>query len=112
MTIFTDLFLSLDTSSGGDAIAISDGSTVFSDVEQLTFTGATLTQDGVTVTVSIAASGGGGAIAISDGINTYNDIEQITFNGATISQQGAIVSVQQDIPRNLVGAIVLGALTI
>ena len=67
--------------SGGGSIELSDGTNTYTGVELLIFNGATLSQSGVEVTVTVTGGGGG--------VTSYNDLtDRPTLGTASSKDSG------------------------
>jgi hypothetical protein len=80
-------WLDLATGGGGGAnLAVIGGATTVSNVDQITFTGATVTNNGNgDTTVAIASSP---TLTLIQGATTVTSVDQLSITGATLTNQG------------------------
>jgi hypothetical protein len=71
----------------GYSLSVNDGSTDVSNVTEISFQGASVTNDEngqVTVTVENSPT-----LTVTDGVTTVNTVDNITFTGATVTDDGS-----------------------
>lgn len=90
----SEVTISASISGAGGTISLNDGETTFSDVDSITFPGATITQTGGAATVTLA-SGPASSLTVTDGESVYNDVATLQFsgNGLMLTEANGTVTV-------------------